>query len=164
MTVVALVFNVILCAGSLAWGYAQAGLDSFARWILIFGAMWLIGLWRRLAWFSSLGLLAAVFTAGLGLWLGISPGWLLAGSLFALLAWDLTEFHRRLSLAYFEDDLGGLERRHLLRLSLLALAALALSSIAMIARLQFTFEWALLLALVSALAITQLVRGLRNSK
>ncbi|OGO39563.1 MAG: hypothetical protein A2Z03_09495 [Chloroflexi bacterium RBG_16_56_8] len=164
MTLVALIITIILSTGSLAWGYAQAGLDGLARWILIFGALWLIGLWRRLAWFSSWGLLAAVFTAGLGLWLEVSPGWLLAGSLFALLAWDLTEFRHRLSLAYFDDDLAGLERRHLLRLSLFALGGLTLASIAMIARLQFTFEWAVLLALVSALAITQLVRWLRNSK
>jgi hypothetical protein len=160
---ITLIINIILCVGSLAWGYGQSGRESFALWILIFGAVWLIALWRRLAWFASVGLLASILAAALGLWLGLSPAWMLAGILFGLMAWDLTEFRRRLSLAFFEDDLVGLERRHLLRIYLLLLAALLLSSIALTARVKFSFEWGLLLAIVTALGITHLIRWLRNS-
>jgi len=158
-----LITNLILSVASLAWGYAHAGLDVWGRWILIAGAGWLFGLWRRWTWISALGLIASLLSAGLGLVFGLAAAWMFAGAIFGLVAWDLTDFRRRLALAYFEDDLAGMERRHLLRVSLLTMAALILTSIPSIARLQLTFEWMLLLALAAALALTSFVRWLRRS-
>ncbi len=157
-----LIINILLSAIALGWGIAEAGLPTWSLWLAILDTIWLIALWRRITWSSSIGLLLSVLFAAIGILLNASPGWMLAGSMFALLAWDLTEFRRRLSLAYFEDDLPGLEKRHLLRLALLTLAGLSLASIPLFTSLRFSFEWILLLAVVIALGLTQLVRWLRG--
>jgi hypothetical protein len=97
------------------------------------------------------------------LWIELSSAWMLSGTLGALLAWDLTEFMRRLRFAPLRDDLRALERRHLARLTIVTVVGLALASIPMLVRLEFTFEWIMLLTLVAALGVTQLVAWLRRS-
>jgi hypothetical protein len=87
---------------------------------------------------------------------------MIAGALGALLAWDLTDFMHRLRLVARTDDLRGIERRHLTRSTIVALAGLSLASIPMLVRLEFTFEWVVLLTLVAALGVTQLVSWLRR--
>ena len=133
-------------------------------WYLVFGALWLIATLRKVGWATSVALFAVVVAAGLGVMLGVTPAWMLAATLFGLIAWDLTRFRERLSLAYFEDDLIGMERRHLLRLSILVMAALLLSSIPMIINLRINFEWILLLSIVSALGIAQIVRWIKMTQ
>jgi len=164
MTVIFLITHIVLDAAALAWGYRSAGFPSVSLGSLAFGALWLIAAWRKLRWAASIALFATVVAAGLGVLVGVPPGWMLAATLFALIAWDLTRFRERLTLAYFEDDLAGLERRHLLRLSVLAMTALLLSSIPMVITLKISFEWILLLALVSAIGIAQIVRWIKLSK
>jgi hypothetical protein len=75
----------------------------------------------------------------------------------------LTEFMRRLRFAARTDDLRSLERRHLARVTIVVLIGVALASIAMLVRLEFTFEWVVLLTLIAALGVTQLVAWLRRS-
>lgn len=164
MTRVALWLSVVFSVGSLVWGYAHAGWESAARWILAFGFAWLIALWRRWQWFSSLALLTFVFCAAFGLVVGLGFGWMLTSSLFALYAWDLTDFRRRLHLAPADEDSRGLERRRLARLSLLALASLALVSLALYAQAQFTFEWGVFLVIVIVFGLTQLAGWFRRQK
>jgi hypothetical protein len=96
------------------------------------------------------------------LWIELSPGWMVTGALGALLAWDLTDFMRRLRYAPLMEDLRALERRHLARLTIVTLIGVALASVAMLVRLEFTFEWIMLLTLVAVLGITQLVSWLRH--
>jgi len=163
MILLVMVINILLCISTLAWGYHDAGMSSMARWFLLLGIPWLYASWRQINWVSSIGLMIAVLASGIGLLFGVIPGWMLASCLFGLIAWDLTAFRARLSLAYFEDDLSGMERRHLLRISLLSLAALGLATIAMVANLRISFEWMLLVAIVTALGITQIIRWFRNS-
>jgi hypothetical protein len=159
---IALALSIVLGMGSLAWGFATEGFDPVSRALLIFGAAWLLSQWRGWDWFSSLGLFLAVLAAGLGLWIELDAGWMVTGVLFALLAWDLTGFRRRLRFITIEDDLRGLERRHLARLSLLTLGSLLLTSLAMILRLQFTFEWGALLVILIVLGLAQLVTWMRR--
>jgi len=91
-----------------------------------------------------------------------------SGALGGLMAWDLTDFMRRLRFAAGQgtpkqyDELKSLERRHLARLTVIALAGLLLASMAMLVRLEFTFEWVVLLTLVTVLGVTQLVAWLRR--
>jgi hypothetical protein len=162
MTVIALVISIVLGVGSLAQGYANAGLDPFARWLLIFGMAWLFSQWRRWWWFSSVGLVIVILIAAMGLWLDLVPGWMFSGGIFGLVAWDLTDYRRRLRFAAVDDDQRDLERRHLVRLTLLAFTGLLLSSFAMLMRLQFSFEWAVLLVLVILLGLTQLVGWIKK--
>lgn len=155
MTVAALAFSIIISIGSLAWGYAAAGFDIIARWILIFGVLWLFTQWRGWGWFSSAGLFFVILTSAFGLWFDFTPGWLFCGAIFALLAWDMTDFRRRLRFLSVDDNMRGMERRHIARVSLLSLAGLLLASIAMLVRVQFTFEWGALLVIVIVLGLSQ---------
>jgi len=56
----------------------------------------------------------------------------------------------------------GIERRHLARVSLLSLVGMALASITMLLRVQFTFEWSVLLVIVALLGLGQLVGWFRR--
>jgi len=99
MTFAAFVASVLLGVGSLSYAYAGAGFAQVARFLLFFGALWIFAGWRRWAWFSAVGILSLVALAGFGLWIEISPGWMISGALGGLLAWDLFDFMRRLHFA-----------------------------------------------------------------
>ena len=163
MIIFAFAFSVLMGVGSLAFAYNQAGYEIFARWLVAFGILWLVTIWQRWSWVSSIGIFVLVAMAGYGLWIDLSPGWMLTATLGGLFAWDLTEFMRRLRVAPKSEDLPGLERRHLARLTIVALIGVGLASIAMLVRLEFSFEWVVLLTLIAALGITQLVSWLRRS-
>jgi len=163
VTLFAFVFSVLMGVGSLAYAYNNAGFVLLARYVLVFAALWLFAGWKRWTWFSAIALLLSLALAGFGLWIELSPGWMISGALGGLLAWDLTEFMRRLRFAARTDDLRDLERRHLARLTIVALIGVALASIPMLVRLEFTFEWVFLLTLIAALGVTQLVAWLRRS-
>ena len=162
MILFAFLFSVLMSASSLAYAYNTVGFVMLARYALVFGALWLYAGWKRWTWFSAIGLLLSLALAGYGLWIELSPGWMISGALGGLLAWDLTEFMRRLRFAARTDDLRGLERRHLARVTIVALIGVALASIPMLVRLEFTFEWVVLLTLIAALGVTQLVAWLRR--
>lgn len=162
MTVVALVSSIIISVGSLAWGYVGVGFDVFARWILIFGVVWLFTQWRGWSWFSSLSLFFVILLAAFGLWFGFTPGWMFCSAIFALFAWDMTDFRRRMRFIAADDNMRGMERRHIARVSLLSLAGLSLASVAMLVRVQFTFEWGALLVLVILLGLSQVVAWFRR--
>ncbi len=163
MTLFGLLFGIVLGIGSLAWGYWQVGLPQFARWIAAFGGLWLLAVWQRWRWFATLGLLFNFLAAALGLWfLNFPPGWMFAGAIGALIAWDLTYFRYRQHFVASDDERHAMEGRHLVRLSALALLGFLLASLAMAVKLQFNFEWALLLALVAILGVMQLVTWFRK--
>jgi len=164
MNFFAFVISVLMGVGSLAYVYSGTGFDQLVRGLLILGALWLYAGRKRWTWFSTIALLLSVALAGYGLWVGLSPGWMVAGAIGALLAWDLTEFMRRMDGAFETDDLPGMQRRHLARLTVVALIGLLLASISMLVRLEFTLEWMMLLALVAVLGVTQLVAWLRREK
>lgn len=163
MTLFGLLFSIVLCSGSLAWGYWQVGLHPLARWILFFGLVWLVAIWQRWRWFSTVGLVLSFLAAALGLWfLNFAPGWMFAGAIGGLMAWDLTYFRYRLRFAGSDAERRAAEGRHLFRLSVLALLGFLLASLAMAVKLEFNFEWALLLAIVAILGVTQVVRWFRK--
>ena len=158
MTLLVLLLSVLMSVGTLAWGYAQAGWLLWVRGFLIFGAIWLVAVWQRWRWFAYVGLVFGLLAAALGLWLlDFPPGWMFAGAIGALLAFDLTDFRDRLRYAASDDERRFVEARHLRRLSLLALVGFALASLAMLIRVQFSFEWAALLSVIVALGLTQLI-------
>ncbi len=163
MTLLALLFSIVLGTGSLAWGYAQVGLPQFGRWILIFGAVWLVTVWQRWRWFAHIGLAFYFLAAALGLWfLNFPPGWMFAGAIGALLAWDLTYFRYRQRFSASDEERRAIETRHLVRVAAVSLLGFALASLAMAVKLQFNFQWAVLLAIVGALGITQIISWFRK--
>ncbi|MBV6396174.1 MAG: hypothetical protein HFACDABA_01767 [Anaerolineales bacterium] len=154
---------ILIAAGSLAYDYFAEGHASLARWILFLGLAWLIAEIRRWRPAASFGFPICIALAGLGLWLDLSLGWMLAASSAALIAWDLADFMRRVSSASSEDDVPALTRRHLARLMLITSAGLILSLVGTFTRLEFSFEWAAFLALLAALGVTQLVGWMKKS-
>ncbi len=163
MTLVALILSIVIGAGSLAWGYIQVGLPQLARWILLFEAAWIVATWQRWRWFAYVGLAFNFLAAALGLWfLNFPPGWMFAGAIAGLLAWDLTDFRYRLRFAANDSERRAVESRHIMRSTFLALVGFGLASVAMAVKLEFNFEWAVLLALISVLGLLQLVGWFRR--
>jgi len=157
MILFANILGVVMGAGSLAWGYSLFGLNVVAFWMLVFGALWIFAGLQRWAWFSAIGLMLTVAAAAFGLWYGFSTGWMLAGAIGGLLAWDLSDFRRRARFAADIADLPALEQRHLTRVTIVTLLGFGLASISMVVRVEFTFEWIMLLTVVVLLGIMQLV-------
>lgn len=164
MSFFAFVISVLMGVSSLSFVYAGAGFDQLVRGLLLLGVLWLFAGWKRWTWLSTIAILLMVALAGFGLWIGLSPGWMIAGALGGLLAWDLSDFMRRLQFVHITDDKHGLERRHLIRVTIVALVGVLLASIAVLVRLEFSLEWMMLLALVGVLGVTQLVAWLRRGK
>src|SRR5258708_2583661 len=137
-TLFALLFTVLISMGSLAWGYAEAGLLQFARWILYFSALWLFAIWRRWRWFAYFGLIFNFLAAVLGLWfLNFSPGWMFAGAIGALIALDLTNFEDslrsdRVRFPASEAERRTLETHHLRRSTFVAMLGRLLTTIGLI--------------------------------
>jgi hypothetical protein len=163
ITLIALLLSIALGTGSLAWGYRLVGLTDFVRWIILFGVIWLVAVWQRWRWFATVGLILGFTAAALGLWfLNFSPGWMLAGAIGGLLAWDLTSFRERLRFVASDEERLAMEGRHLVRIVVLALFGFLLASLAMAIKLQFNFQWAVLLAVVAILGVIQLLLWFRR--
>jgi hypothetical protein len=148
--------------GSLYWGYVHAGFEPASHWIVIMGILWLFSEWQHWTWFSSLALLVFVFFSAFGLIFSFDFGWMLAGSVFALFAWDVVDFRRRLRFAAEDDDSRAMERRHLGRLTVLTLGALLLVTIALLIQVKFTFEWGVLLVVFVLFGLIQLISWFRR--
>lgn len=162
MTAIALFTSMFLSVASLYWGYVQAGFEPAARWILIMGLVWFFSQWRHWAWFSSLALFVFVFFSAFGLVFGFEFNWMLAGSVFALFAWDMADFRNRLRFAAEDDDSRTLERRHLGRLTVLTMGGLLLVTLALLIQVKFTFEWGVLLVVMVLFGLIQLISWFRR--
>ena len=163
MILIATYISIVIGMGSLAWGYAHAGFDSFARWLLFAGCVWIFARWQRWWWFSALGLILVVTIAAVGMWFEVSPGWMLCSGIFVLIAWDLTDFSQRTQFTAQNAELRGLQqRRHLWRVTLLSLEGLILSTLIMWMRSELTIEWLDLVVIVFFLGLLQLVFWFRN--
>jgi hypothetical protein len=163
MTVAALLISIVMGTGSLAWGYLGVGLPQLARWIAVFGVVWLLAVWQRWRWFAYVGLAVFFLASALGLWfLNFPAGWMFAGAIFGILAWDLTYFRYRQNFAATDAERRGVELRHLLRLSVLAILGFGLASLAMILQVRFSFHWIAFMTIVAALALSQIIRWFRS--
>lgn len=164
MTTIALFASMFLSIASMYWGYVHEGFEVASRWILMIGILWFFSQWRHWGWVSSVVLFTFVVFSAAGLVLGFDFSWMMAGPVFALVAWDLTDFRRRLRFSVMDDDARGMEKRHIARLSLLTLAGLLFVSLALFLQVKFTFEWGVLLVVVVVLGLVQLVNWFRRQK
>ncbi len=153
---------LMMGTGALAWAYCDDGQLFPALGLVLLALFWTLGLSQRWTWVPALGLFLLTAAAAAGLWLNLPFGWMLAGALGALLAYDLADFNRRLRSASKEDNVALLERAHLFRLAILLFIGLGLSTIAILVQLQFTFEWLAFLALAGAWGVSMLVGWLRG--
>jgi hypothetical protein len=157
LSIVALLFSIIIGIGSLAWGYAGTGLHPLSPWISAFGVLWLASLWQRWRWFPPLGLFLSILFAVIGLSLSFPIGWMFSGAIFALLAWDMSELRSKLHFMPPREDVKGVERRHVARVSFLALGGLFFASFLMLWWRQWTNEWGTFLLGVAALGLLQFI-------
>jgi hypothetical protein len=163
MTLIALILSILFGTASLAMGYSQAGAADYRLWFLLLAALWLITHFRKWYWFSSIALLLMIVAAAYGVWSGFHTVWMLLGAVGGLLAWDLSDFARRLSYAAPMDDTRSLERRHLERVGIVAALGLGLSLLSVFIHFRrLAFEVAVGLVLLAALGLTRLVIGLRR--
>jgi hypothetical protein len=163
MTLIALILSILLGTVALAMGYSQAGATEYPRWFLVLAGLWLIAHFRKWYWFSSVALLLVIVAAAYGVWNGSPAVWMLLGAVGGLLAWDLSDFARRLNYASPMDDTRSMERRHLERAGIVAALGLGLALLSVFVRFQrLAFEVAVGLLLLAALGLTRLVIGLRK--
>ncbi len=149
--------------GALAFGYHLAGFAPFVRWIIFFGVVWLVAVWQRWRWFAYIGIVFNLLVAALGLWLlNFPPGWMFAGAIGGLLAFDLTRFWDQVRFMVSDEERRGLETRHLIRISVLTIIGMTLASLAMLVKLQFTFQWVILWVVVVVLGLAQLINWFRK--
>ncbi|NOY97939.1 MAG: hypothetical protein GXP40_01885 [Chloroflexi bacterium] len=160
----ALFFSLWMGTGALAWAYWDAGYAPAAWGLGGFALLWTLGLLRRRTWLSGFGLVLLTLTAVAGLYLGLPFGWMLAGTLGALLAYDLSYFSRRLRYAAPGEDTAFLQRAHLMRLGPLTLLGLALSTLAILWQASFSFEWAVFSVLAGVWGLSLLVGWLRGNQ
>jgi len=163
LTIVAFVLSVVLGTGSLTYGYSQASMPDPARWCVLLGIVWILAHWRKLYWFSALGLFLTLIAAAYGVWHEFTTIWMLLGALGGLLGWDLSDFAMRLSYAAPADDIQGMERRHLERAGIVAALGFGLALLSLVIHInRLAFEVAVGLVLLAALGLTRLVMGLRK--
>ena len=174
---------LLMATSCLAGGYYLAGIVWPAVGILAFGIIWIIALVRKWDWFSLLGLFMTFGVAAFGLFV-VSPSGSLTGTftlvgaevaaratdlfifgaLFALLVFDLSDLVRRSRLASPEDDIRGIERRHLIRLTLVIVLGGCLVFAALALYLQLAFEWTVVLIFVVILGIGRLVNWFQKKQ
>lgn len=153
--------SVGLATGALIFGYALLGLWVSAPFFLLLGGLWIIG-WRRNWGVASVLLFCFLAAAGVGVLMGVWPGWMLLGVTASLCAWDLEGFRKGIKGGWRAEAVPEMERRHLRRLGLVSGAGLLLAAAAMLVRVRFTFGLALLVALLAVWGITGIVRGARR--
>jgi hypothetical protein len=153
--------SIGLSAGAFALGSALGGLWFVALPILVLGAAWLAGWGRGWSWISSLGLALSTVAAAAGLLLGMGAGWMLAGLVAALAAWDLHHFSHTLEGVTRVEGEANLERRHLQRLLIAVGLGALLAIVALGIDVTLGFGLVLLLGLVAVLGLGQAVAFLR---
>jgi len=116
--------SIVLSSAFLVIGYSTEYVSGIPNWIAILGIAWILAVWGRWRWFHSAGLFVTLLVSMLGLWLGLSIAWMFSGAIFALVAWDMEEFRKKLNIMPARDDIKGMERRHLLRICLLVVLGL----------------------------------------
>jgi hypothetical protein len=154
--------SVGLSAGAFALGSALGGLWFVALPVLVMGVIWLAGQFRGWSWISSLGLVLSTVAAGGGLLVGLGAGWMLAGLVAALAAWDLHHFSHTLASVSRVEGGRSLERRHLQRLLVALGPGVVLAIVALGIEVTLSFGFVLLLGLVAVLGLSQAVAFLRT--
>jgi hypothetical protein len=150
--------SLIVGVGSLANGYIAGGYAASAGWILSLGAIWFIAEIRQSRWTAPLGFLLCVAAAGYGLWIDLSPGWMLAGAFGGMMVWSLSDFLHRVLKAAPKEDLAGLTQRYLIRLLIVTALGLAFSLFGLFFSQGFSFEWITFLVILIPLGMLYFIK------
>ncbi|MGC9398565.1 MAG: hypothetical protein ACP5HM_05455 [Anaerolineae bacterium] len=148
-------------AGALATGYALAGHAGWAGFWLLLGAAWWFA---RRRWRGVGSLVFFVFTmaASGGMLAHLGAGWMLLGSVAALIAWDLDDFVHELQEAPRRKQEGRLIRAHLQRLIWVGGGGLALGGLALLSSVRLGVGLAVALGLLAVVGLQQFFALLRG--
>lgn len=125
MLLFALVLCITLSSASFAWGYRGIGYQTSIVIILL--SLWLFVHAFKWRWFSGIAVLLSLGLAAWGVWVNLTTGWMLSGVIFALFAYDLTEFQERMKALPPREDIPGRTRRRLIRIAFLAVMGVLLA-------------------------------------
>jgi hypothetical protein len=148
---------IIIATFTLALGYALIPLWPGAMIVAALGLTWLIGRQRRVGWLNDLGFALFIIAAAVGVWWGAPAGWMLAGAVAALTAWDLARFNRHLTQT--EQIIGErqLRRDHLQRLLLVVGVGLGFGALALSLQLELNLSWAILLGFLVVFSLSRII-------
>lgn len=119
----------------------------------LIGLLWMAAITKRWAWANHLSFLGLVGVATLAMWLEMPTVGLVVGAGCSLVAWDLTDFQRRLDHAAQDDDIRPIEHRHVGLIFLVTVAGLVLSGLALVTQLEISFGWIFLAGLLGGLGL-----------
>jgi len=160
---VSLFLSTFLSIAVIAAGYFNAGMDIQAFGLIGVGVVWVL-IQIKWTWVASVGLSIITLAAALGLFYEL-PMWLMvAGFLFAFMAWDLAEFKSRIKQGCEEDQLNSLTLNHFARLGLVLALGFGIVTLTRFIRLRFNFEMAALLTLAGVWGLSLLVGRLRRGE
>jgi hypothetical protein len=158
-----MIFIIIIIAMLLlTLGFVLSSLWSGGIVIAALGLVWLVGQQRRAGWLNDLGFALFVVVAAAGVWWGAPAGWLLAGTVATLAAWDLAHFDRRLAQVEQITGEGRLRRDHLRRLLAAAGLGLGFSALALSLQFELSMGWVILLGLLVVVGSSRIVQVARR--
>ncbi len=152
-----LLASIVLSVLALLLGYGLAELWVWTPLLALPAVVWLVGLWRRWGWLTSLGFVLCASAAAAGVLLEVKAGWMLLAVVMALTAWDLDSFVRGMERAERVEGRQDLERRHVLRLVAVEGVGVLLATVALGVRLDIGFGAVLLLGLVAVFGLSRVV-------
>jgi hypothetical protein len=153
----------LLCAGmatlALALGYGDQALWAGVGIDIAIGLLWLAGDWRIWDWAAAPCLAGWTGLAAFGAWQGLAAGWMLIAVIAALAAWDLGHFAMHLRDAGAIAQPADLARAHLRQLAIVVVSGTLLGSIALGMRIELTFGWAILAAVLAIIGLSSFIRA-----
>lgn len=151
---------VIIATAAMIAGFALRGFWIGSAVVLVLGIIWILGLFLRWGWISSIYFLIYALLNTF-IFLILAPSYLEVIAITAtLIAWDLAYFIGRLEKARTPELAHTLEMNHLRRLLLIAGSGLLIMGAAILVRIQLSFAVALLLGGTALLALLQVVSRL----
>jgi len=154
--------SIVLCTSALTYGLISNDLTVQGVIIAVLGVAWLALYLRNITLSANLAFIFfGLISAGV-VWAGVSHWIALAGMVFALLAWDLTAFEKRLKSILDHSDVQQMERAHITRLALIIGLGVAGVFAAGVIKVDLTLGSALIFAMLGVWGISALVYRLRS--
>lgn len=157
-----LVAHVLVATAAFAFAFAQAEQLLASLAVIAVGALWLAALRRDAGPVSSIFMNLLVMGGAAAFLLGGTGILPLVGAVAALGAWDLAHFYQRLRAADRVDEASGVGRDHLKRLGLVESLGFLIGLLGLTTRMQISFWWEVLLAILAMIGLTRLIRYVRS--
>ena len=158
------IFSIGVATLAVAASYAAAG-----RWVPVtlivgLGLLWSLSTWRLWPWFNGIGLVGLVGGAASGISFGLPTGWLLVGTVAALIAWDSHSLLIRLAQLDQSATDPWLLRGHFARLAIACGLGILLGGFALRLEITLTFGLAVFLGLLLAVSLSWTFRTIKGTR